>query len=311
MGGFVGARSARLAAAMALVALAGCSSGGQATPRPAPGTIVVGSFDFPESEVLAAVYGQALRATGLPVRLHLDLGPRELVEPALQRGLLHLVPEYQGSALDFLTAAANATSDPVATHRALARALAGTDVQALASSVAQDANAFAVTAATADRYGLRSIADLGPLAPKLVFGGPAECPERPLCLRGLQDVYSLRFGSFVPLDTGGPITIGALAGGDVDVALVFSTDPSVAAHGFRLLTDDRGLEPAENVTPVVSRALVRRYGDRLTGTLDRISATLTTADLIAMNQAVAAGRRPAAVARAWLDSLGSPSGTGS
>ncbi len=305
MGGFVRIRSGGLLAAFALVALVACSgNGARPAPPPPPGTVVVGSFDFPESEVLAEIYGQALQARGIPVQLELNLGPRELVQPALQRGLLHLVPEYQGSALGFLGGGRNATSDPAATHRALVQALGGTGVVALANADAQDANAFAVTDATATKYGLRTISDLRPIASKLVAGGPPECPERPLCLRGLQDVYDLRFRDFVPLDAGGQLTIAALASGDVDLALVFTTDPSLEQRGLRVLEDDRGLEPAENVTPMASATMVERYGERLTGPVDAVSERLSTDVLVGLNRAVSRGQPARQVAAEWLRSEG-------
>src|SRR3954454_10418783 len=148
MGGYGRARWGTSALAGALVLLAACSGGvPRPAPPPPPGTVVVGSFDFPESEVLAQVYGQALEAKGLPVRLALNLGPRELALPALLRGLLGVVPEYQGSALDFLTRAGHATDDPGSTHEALVRALGRAPVVALESAEAEDANAFAVTPA--------------------------------------------------------------------------------------------------------------------------------------------------------------------
>ncbi len=234
------------------------------------------------------------------MRMALRLGPRELVEPALLRGLVHLVPEYLGSALDFLARSQRATANPEATHEALERALAGTGAAALPSAAAQDANALAVTKATAARYGLRSISDLAPVASDMVMGGPPECPQRPLCLQGLRDVYGLRFRAFVPLDAGGPLTSRALAEGDVDAALMFTTDPTVAELGFVLLRDDLLLEPAENVTPLVSRAFLRRYGTRLSGAVDAVSALLTTSKLLQLNHAVARGQPPADVARDWL-----------
>ncbi len=305
MGGRVPTRARGVAAVVATLCFVSCTSGGgPAPPSVTPGTVVVGSFDFPESEVLAEVYGQALLANGIPVQLQLGLGPRELVDPALMRGLVQMVPEYQGSALDFLTRATNAAGDPAATHASLVRALAGTPAAALRSAPGQNANAFAVTAAIAERYGLRTISDLAPVASKLVLGGPPECPERPLCLRGLTSVYGLHFKSFVPLDASGPLTVSALSGGDVDVALVFTTDPQVAQRGFRMLTDDRGLEPSDNVTPFVSRSVLGRYGERLAGTVDAVSAALTTTELIALDRAVLAGLSPAAVASGWLASRG-------
>jgi osmoprotectant transport system substrate-binding protein len=305
MGGFVRTRVVGGLAAIVLVALGACSSRGVTpAPPPPPGTVVVGSFDFPESEVLAEIYGQALQAKGIPVRLELGLGPRELVQPALLRGLVHLVPEYQGSALGFLGRGRQASSDPATTHGALVHALGGTGVVALPSATAQDANAFAVTDATAARYGIRTLSDLRPIASKLVAGGPPECPERPLCLRGLEDVYGLRFARFIPLDAGGTLTISALSGGDVDVALVFTTDPTVEQRGLRLLEDDLGLEPAENVTPMVARTMLERYGERLTGPVDAVSERLTTDVLVGLNRAVLRGGSAQGVAAAWLSGQG-------
>jgi osmoprotectant transport system substrate-binding protein len=305
MGGFVDVCRRLGAAAVGLVVLAACqASGSSPGAKPSAGTITVGSFDFPESQVLAEVYGQALQARGLPVRFELNLGPRELVEPALLRGLVHLVPEYAGSALDFLSRSQRATADSAATHAALQQVLARTGVVALRGAAAQNADSFAVSRATARRYQLEKVSDLAPVAHRLVFGGPHECLERLLCLRGLRVVYHLRFRRFVPLDTGGSLTHAALASGDVDVALVFSSDPVVAERGFVLLRDDRHLEPAQNVTPMLSRALVRRYGDRLTGALDDVSARLTTPQLVSINRAVAGGRPPSAVAAQWLEAQG-------
>ena len=121
--------------------------------------------------------------------------------PALMSGLVQVVPEYSGSALEFISVGRlSATSDAAATSRALAGQVAGRGLVAGRPSAAQDGNVIVVTAATAARYGLRSIADLVRVAPRLAFGGPPECPERIYCLRGLRQVYGLRFRAFVPLD---------------------------------------------------------------------------------------------------------------
>ena len=139
---------------------------------------------------------------------------RELVDPALMDGLVQLVPEYAGSALEFFSLGRlSATSDAGAANRALARSAAGRGLVAARPAPAQDANAIVVTAATAARYGLRSIADLAKVAPRLVFGGPPECPERAYCLPGLRRAYGLRFKAFIPLDAGGPLTLQALEAG--------------------------------------------------------------------------------------------------
>ena len=99
---------AALAVALVMALPASCSSAPSADQAPARGvgaqggTVVVASFNFPESELLAAIYGLAIQHSGIPVRLQLDLGPRELVQPALEQGLVDVVPEYLGTALTSL-----------------------------------------------------------------------------------------------------------------------------------------------------------------------------------------------------------------
>jgi osmoprotectant transport system substrate-binding protein len=160
-----------------------------------------------------------------------------------------------------------------------------------------------VTAATAERLGLRDLSDLREEAPRLRLGGPPECPTRPLCLPGLRDRYGLRFADFVALDAGGPLTVQALEAGLVDVALLFTTHPAVGA-GLVALGDDRSLQPAENVTPILHRDALRHFGTELAGTLDRISGRLTTGALRSLNAEVEDGRAAGDVAADWLAAQG-------
>ena len=297
-----------LLAAAAAVVLASCAPGGTAaTPaaRTAGAAVVVASFNFPESELLAAIYADALAHAGIPVDLQLDVGPRELVQPALAEGLVDVVPEYLGSALTSLEPAAGMTmSDPAAVRGQLARALARWHVQVLRPAAAQDQNGLAVTRATASRLRLHAVSDLRPLAPRMVLGGPPECPQRPYCLPGLRRVYGLEFARFVPLDTEQE-RIDAIEQGVVDVVVLDTTDGYLAGGDLVLLADDRRLQPAENVVPVVRAEAVARYGARLAGALDTVSARLTTNDLIFLNWRVTvAGNDVLAEARAWLERQG-------
>jgi osmoprotectant transport system substrate-binding protein len=291
------------------VALAACTaSGGRVSPTARdqagrPGTVItVGSFDFPESVLLAQIYGQALAAGKFPVRILPDLGPREVVDPALVDGLLQLVPEYAGSALEFFSLGRlAATSNAGTANRVLAGSVAGRGLVAARPAPAQDANAIVVTAATAARYRLRSIADLAGVAPRLVFGGPPECPGRPHCLQGLKRVYGLRFKAFTPLDVGGPLTRQALEAGYIGAALLFTTDPGISARHLVVLTDNRGLQPAENITPLVRRDVIARYGPNLLAVLNNVSALLDTGTLRALDARVElAGQNPWLVAGGWL-----------
>ena len=159
--------------------------------------------------------------------------------------------------------------------------------------------------------GLRSVAGLARVAPRLAFGWPPECPEEVYCLPGLKQVYRLRFRVFIPLDAGGPLTQQALQAGDIGVALLFSTDPAITADHLVVLADDRGLQPAENVVPLVRRDAVGRYGPRLLAVLDTVSARLTAGSLRALNARVELrGQDPRLVAQSWLRTHGLASAGG-
>jgi len=296
------------AACLALAVLcAACTGhGNRGSPAASAGradaTITIGSFDFPESVLLAHIYAGALAAKGFPVRVLPDLGSRELVDPALMNGLIQIVPEYTGSALDFLSLGRlAANSDASATYRSLTRSAERRGLVAAQPAPAQDANAIVVTAATAARYHLRSISDLRKVAPRLVFGGPPECRERADCLPGLKRMYGLRFRTFVPTDTGGPLTLQALDANQIGAALLFTTDPGIAKRHLVVLDDNRALQPAENITPLIRRSTVERYGPRLLATLNAVSAHLTTGTLRYLNERVQLkGLKPQTVASGWL-----------
>jgi osmoprotectant transport system substrate-binding protein len=278
-----------------------CTAANTAPPPSQPQVLRVAAFGFTESEILAEIYSQALRADGFPMGPVVRAGPRELVQPALAEGLVDLVPEYAGSALSFLTlGATRGSADVEYTHESLTQAAAQSGLVALEPSPAQDSNAVVVTRATAGRFGLREISDLRGVGAQLIFGGPPECVERHLCLMGLESVYGLRFRSFVPLDTGGPLTVQALRSGSIDVALLFTTDPAIVSERFVVLNDDRELQPSEHVTPLMRRQVLITYGDGVVHTLNAVSARLTTAALRSMIDDVAEGRAVPAVAASWL-----------
>ena len=299
--------AALVVACVASVSLSGCGSPpARQLAAQDRASIVVGSFDFPESVLLADIYGGALAARGFPVRILTDLGSRELVDPALMNGLIQVVPEYAGSALQFLSLGReSASSDVLRTSATLTGMASGLGLVAARPAAAQDNNAIVVSAATAARYGLRSIGDLARVAPRLVFGGPPECPGRAYCLPGLRQRYGLHFRSFVPLDAGGPLTLQALEAGDIGVALLFTTDPAISARHLVALADDRGLQPAENITPLVRQAAIARHGAGLVAALDLVSARLDTGSLRALDARVELqGQDPAQVAQGWLRAQG-------
>src|SRR5437868_6678705 len=280
-------RNARVVGAavlvLALVAGACGKSGGGAKKSSATtankGTLTIGGFNFSESSILAAIYGKALQSKGYTVSFRNNLGSREIVEPALLKGDIDAYITYAATELTFLKGAA--TPDVQTTVTRLKDAYTPKGISVLDASQAIDANAYAVTKATADKDHLSKMSDLAPYASQMTLGGPPECPTRPFCLPGLEKTYGLKFKSFKPLDSGGPLSKNALANGDVDIALIFSSDGAVAARNFVILEDDKHLQDADNIVPVIRTP---KLTGEITDVWNSISSKLTTTDLVAMNK---------------------------
>ncbi|MBB3675811.1 ABC transporter substrate-binding protein [Modestobacter versicolor] len=281
--------------------LAGCSADEPEGEQPTA-TIRFASYDFSENEILAAVYAEAVRRAGLPVSLQSGVGTREVVQPALEQGVVDVVIDYLGTALQFADRGAGAgPGTPADLHAALREALRGRGVVVLDAAEAEDQNGFAVSTAFAARHGVTTLSDLVPLARGLTFGGPPECRQRPLCLPGLQAVYGLDFADVRNMPSRSA-TVEALLTGHVHVGLLETTDPRLSQASVVLLVDDRGLQPRENVVPLVGAAVLDRWGAPLADALNAASARLTTADLIRLNRAVESeGLTPEQAAARWWD----------
>lgn len=278
-----------LTGAVALLLLAtSCARSGppRAEPRD-PDRIRIASFDFPESRLLAELYGQRLRRAGFTVDVLAGLGTRELVQPALRQGMVDVVVDYTGSLLAYVGGSpAETHGSPDQVHAALVRRLSGIGLAALPYASAEDANGFAVRADFARTHRLTTLSDLRELGGRLTFGGPPECVWRPYCLPGLQDVYGLRFAAVRSQPSRAAIAT-ALAGGEIDVAMLETTYGRLDDRQLTMLLDDRSLQPRENVVPVVRAELVARHGTRLTGALDGLTGRLGTAVLVRLNRLVA------------------------
>ena len=295
--------AAGVACLVATAALAACRdapSEPKAAVRPAT-EVVVASFNFPESVLLAELYARAIEAAGIPVRREVELGPRELVHPALLGGHLDVVPEYLGTALASVPAGPEAPVAGTAGRERLARALVAWNVDVLEPAEAQNQNGVVVTRSTAEHFGLSTVSDLAKVAGQMTIGGPPECPQRRYCLPGLEGLYGLRFAAFLPFDTERQ-RAAALDDGVVDAAVMFTTDGRLAAGDLVLLRDDRALQPQENVVPVVSKRSVAQYGSRLVDAINAVSARMSSNGLRFLNWRVAIAEKDVATeARGWLE----------
>jgi len=302
-------RRRRLIVAAAIVAasilMAGCiGSGPSGTADPSRArTIVVGvSGAFAENQLVAEMYAQVLEHAGYTVERSFDLRSREVSQSALESGQIDLKPEYLSSLLLFLDANAQASSDPTDVARQAGERLRTKGITVLTPSPAQDTNQFVANAKTAEGFNLTTLSSLAAVANRLTIGAPPECPIRPFCLRGLRDVYGILFEDFEPLDAGGPVTVAALRSDEVQIALMFSTDPSIEANGFIPLVDDQHLQDAENITPVIR---AEKLNDEVRRLLDDVSARLSSETVTQLVGKVAIdGQDVAAVAKAFLAANG-------
>ncbi len=291
-------------ASIAALALLVSACGGGGGPQPAAkGTISVGGFNFSESTILANIYGKALKDQGYTVSYKLKLGNREIVAPALEKGEIDLYAGYAATDLEYYNnKAGEASGDVQATVAKLRQRLESKGLKALEPSSAIDQDVFAVTKATQTKYNLKKLSDLVPVANQLTLGGPAECPTRPYCAPGLKSKYGIEFKAFKALDAGGPITRDALERGDIQVGLLFSSDGAIKVKGFVVLDDDKHLEAADNVVPIIRASAAK---DDVVSLLNRISAKLTTESLIDLNKRVDVDKEdPDAVAEKWLKDNG-------
>jgi osmoprotectant transport system substrate-binding protein len=281
-----------------LTLVVGLTAGGVASAQTT--SLTVGSKDFSGAQAISQAYGQALENKGDDITFKDNLGATEIVYKALENGDLDGYADYQGTLLTYL--GGEPTSNSAETYKALQAKLAGTGIVASKPAPAVDVNGFYVTKATAKKYKLSKLSDLTKVAPKLVFGTTPECEERPLCLGDKsQQLYGLKFKEVKKLDEGGPITVQALEDNDVQVALLF-TGSSVIPKDAVLLTDDKGLQPADNPVFVIKK-------DKATAatmkTLNAVSAKLTTAAYNKMSQDISENKQdPSDVAAAFLKKNG-------
>jgi osmoprotectant transport system substrate-binding protein len=260
------------------------SSGG----KPA---VTVGSANFPENVVLAEVYAGALGAKGFKVDKKLNVGSREAIFPAMERGDISVLPEYTGALLSYVSKGKSAAKDTAGQVTELKKDLPA-KLTLLQPSAAEDKDTVTCTKAVVDKYKLKSLDDLAKVSKDVVMGGPPELAKREgFGLKGLKKVYGIEFKQFRPLDVAGPLTVSALKSGKVDCANLFSTQSAIPQNGFVSLEDPKGLVESEAVVPLISKAAATAEATQV---LDAVSAKLTTENLKGMVKRVEVDKDDAA-----------------
>jgi osmoprotectant transport system substrate-binding protein len=284
-----------VALAAALTATA-CSSGDPLSSGDSDGdTIVIGSQDYYSSEIIAEVYAQSLEDAGFTVDRQFRIGQREAYLPEIEGGSIDLFPEYTGPLLQYWVPDTEARlSEDV--YSALQESTPD-GLRVLDQSPATDQDSYTVTKAFADEWGLATIDDLAKVTVPMTMGGNSEGETRPNGPQGLLDTYGVEVG-FTPIeDGGGPLTVQALKDGDIQLAIIYTADPSIAANDLVSLEDTKGLFLASHVVPLASD----NVNDEAAEVINAVSAAMTPEDLIAMNSRSVNEELPAeTIAKDWL-----------
>ncbi|MFF3838799.1 ABC transporter substrate-binding protein [Streptomyces sp. NPDC001930] len=300
----------------ACAVLGGCATGpsleaqGEVTAPPGDSRrLIVGSAGFTESDLLAQMYALLLEEAGYGTKI-LSVTNRELYEPALERGQIDVVAEYAATFADWLNAKVNGADaptvgspDPAATMKALRELATPRGLTVLDAGRAVDQNAFAVTAGFAAEHRLKTLSDLGATGLPIRLAAGDECVRRPYCAPGLREVYGIDITAVDPKGVGTTPAKQAVQNGQDQLVLTTTTDATLDAFGLVLLADDKRLQNADHIVPVVNRA--RAGGEGVTRALSRLNTVLTTADLARLNEQVDSWRRlPEDVARNYLVARG-------
>jgi osmoprotectant transport system substrate-binding protein len=265
-------------------------------------TIVVGSANFPENQLLAEIYAQALEDKGLKVERKFDIGAREVYYDQVVKGGISVFPEYNGALLSVAVDQKSTATSTEDINAELKEKLPKA-VEILDSSAAEDKDSVTVTADIAAEHNLKTLADLKPVAGDMTIGGGSEFKARTQGLIGLKEVYGVEFGKFQPLDAGAQSTLlKLLKDGTVQAANLYTTDPAIIEDKLVVLEDPKNLFSSQNVTPLVYKSAVN---DTAKSALNGISAKLTTEDLLDMMKKLVNDKEDAsAVAEEWLTKAG-------
>lgn len=282
----------------ALLALTACGGDPLATGsgEDTADTIVIGSQDYYSSEIIAEIYAQALEAEGYTADRQFRIGQREAYVPEIEAGNIDLFPEYTGPLLQYWQPDTEARlADDV--YAELAEATPG-GLRVLEQSPATDQDAYVVTREFAEQWGLETIDDLAKVTVPLTLGANSEGENRPNGPKGLAATYGVEVG-FTPIeDGGGPLTVKALKDGDIQLAIIYTADPSIKKNDLVALEDTKGLFLASHVVPVASDDV----DDQAAAVIDEISAAMSAEDLVDLNARSVEEELPAAdIAADWLE----------
>jgi osmoprotectant transport system substrate-binding protein len=273
------------------------------------GSLVVGSAGFTESKILAELYSGVLSKAGYDASVK-KVKNRELYAPELEKGRIDVVPEYAATMAEFLNAKKNgakakpvASSDTDKTVDALRELATPRGLKVLDPGKAVDQNAFAVAESYAKKHDLKTLSDLGKSKQSVTIAAGDECETRPFCRPGLEKTYGIDVKGIDPKGVGTSQAKQAVKDGKDQLVLTTTTDATLSQFGLVLLKDDKKLQNADNIVPVVNAK--DAGGKKVKEALRKLTDTLTTKDLTELNRKVDQDRaKPEDVAKEYLKRKG-------
>lgn len=235
-------------------------------------TVVIAAKQFSEQYILARLIGAQLKKAGYAVEYRDGLGSA-VVHNAVSTGAIDISIDYTGT---IWTNNLKRTDNPgrEEMYRIITAWEAGqTGTLVLGRLGFENAYALGMRADRAKELGVRSIADLAPVAPQLVTGGDPEWFERPEWA-AVRDAYGLRFArqrNFAPT-----FMYNALKSGEADVISAYTSDGRIAADRLVILDDPKGALPSYDAMIMLTpgRAQDARLKAALEPLLDKIDVEL-------------------------------------
>ena len=299
-------------AALMLALLTACGnvggSGGSEGDSGSGPTITVGSKNFTEQYVLGELYAQALAANGFTAEKKLDLGSEQIADKALQSGQIDLYPEYTGTALvDVLGYEGEYPSTPETTYQKAKELYAKRDPAdtMLTPAPFNDTYGIFVRKDVAEKYDLKTLADLAEASPKLTFVLFSEFKNREDSYPNMEKNYpAFDFGDFVIVNSmGGPIYQGVVQG-EGDAGVGFTTDAQLASDKLVVMEDPKNIWPFYFPAPVIRSDVLKKY-PKIKGILDEVSGSLDAETMRKLNAQVAIDQEdPGDVAQEFLEKQG-------
>ena len=307
LAGVVAASAALLTACGSSNSSSSTATDGGSSAKADKGTVRISGQNFTEAEIVADMYAAVLQQAGYTPDVHL-VDTRDVYMKIFPQKL-DVVPEYTGAIVEFLNGTYNGAnakpitvSDPQQTIDKAKPLLDKAGVTLLNPSAATDTNAFFVTKKYSEDNNVTKLSDLK--GKSVVLAAAPDCKGRLDCEGGLSSEYGINITKILPLGYASQQTYDSVIKGESQLGETSTTDGTLESQGLVLLPDDKQIQPAQNLVPMVSSDFLKAHPD-VADPLNNLMSKLTTDDLTKLNAEVSVDRQKAEdVAQQWLSDNG-------